>query len=1052
MYFYHLSEEKYRSLERKVTSDKKLVAILDHLKKGDYQIYYHYDKASGYITYYALSKEAEVDFLCFSLSSSKDFFYNVNCSIEEKEVSYAFAYYIASLDKDCDLETLERHYKDLYSSLIKISMMNKEEIKRYEDGRKALLSLKDTLLDSYNPLEKRELRFRYSFSLNPGKQFFLRLEAGFDKYYKIQNVSLFLEKVFANGTIKLGSKEIKGEGYCLNEDDAYILKFLYKKLSFLYGSNYPSLDEANFVDFLFLLKENGDLEIDNFHYKLPVVQKVYMGLDEKGRLISSYLESKPSNYYFSNKKALVINEDDASLALLEFLSRSDASLFRFKIENADFPYEALSDEFAKYITPLLSKDVNIDARFKEKHPNSDSSINFYLDYLDSEVLDCRTVYKIGYENVSKEEFFRANEINELRYERFSNALDSLSLLEAGIIKDQNIILNVLEANFDELRKTANLYISENLSKLSKKSLSTLQINAKSNENWFSLDVTSNDYKKEELLEIFNAYKKGKKFIKLNDSFLMLDSLNEETKELLDDFSYTDFGKKLPLSEALKLNRDIYKNVSLSDKLKTMFADLASYKKESLSSLDPKILSTLREYQKDGVRWLIAHDKYNLGGILADEMGLGKTLETIAFLNGRKIDKPILIVSPKSLIYNWENEFHKFDPKRNVCVVNGNVSERDRDIWKMKQSKEDAFIISYDTLRNDFEKLSEVSFSYLFLDEGQYISNAMAKKSKAAKSLSSEHRFVLTGTPIQNNLMDLWSIFDFLHPGYFPSFKDFKAEYGGYEFADEVSENKLRAKIAPFYLKRRKNEVLKELPPKEERELFVTLGDEQRKIYESYLLAARNALKESEEEKKKDLGKNKIAVLAALTRLRQIVVDPSVFLEGAPLGEKILFLTSKIVEAIEEGHKILVFSSFVKCLFHLEATLKNHGIKVSMIYGDTSATERIALSDDFNNKEEVKVMLVSLKAGGTGLNLVGADIVYHLDPWWNIASEEQASDRAHRIGQKKKVTIYKLIAKNTIEEKVLNLQKKKKDLSEILENNEGFFHESMTDEDIEYLLM
>ncbi len=331
-----------------------------------------------------------------------------------------------------------------------------------------------------------------------------------------------------------------------------------------------------------------------------------------------------------------------------------------------------------------------------------------------------------------------------------------------------------------------------------------------------------------------------------------------------------------------------------------------------------------------------------------------------------------------------------------------------------------------------------------MDEGQYIANALSQKARAVKSLKADYKFALTGTPIQNSLMDLWSIFDFLMPGYLKSFTEFKKVYAKYDLEKEDRDH-LEHIVSPFLLKRRKDDVLTELPGKIIQTQSLLMDEEETKLYQAYLLKTQKVF-----ENKDSRGKtNKIEVLSALTRLRQLCVDPSTFLDYKNISSKLDYTINLIKEATGKKHKIILFSSFTSVLSHIGKLLEKQKITYEEITGATSATKRLALAKDFNEKDDTKVMLVSLKAGGTGLNLIGGDIVIHLDPWWNIAAEDQASDRAYRIGQKKKVTIYKLVMKNTIEEKVLTLQEKKKDLSSIFDNVEG--KSSISDEDIAYLL-
>lgn len=350
-------------------------------------------------------------------------------------------------------------------------------------------------------------------------------------------------------------------------------------------------------------------------------------------------------------------------------------------------------------------------------------------------------------------------------------------------------------------------------------------------------------------------------------------------------------------------------------------------------------------------------------------------------------------------------------------------------------------MSYDTLRNDVEEIKDTEFSLVLLDEAQYIANAKALKTKAVKELHAISRIVLTGTPVQNSLNDLWSIFDFLLPGYFPPLSRYREQFGDLEFASEEARARLLAKIKPFLLGRKKNDVLKELPDKENIDIVLPMDEKQRIVYESHLAMARQYLSEKG---------GMMKALSMMTRLRQICITPSLFLEGEYTSSKISALVKALCELKESGRRAIVFSSFVTALSLIKDELEKVGLTSESITGKTSAKVRVILADRFNEDDSpIDVMLVSLKAGGTGLNLTGADTVFHLDPWWNIATERQAEDRAHRIGQKNKVTVFKFLIKDSIEEKVLALQKMKGLLIDL--TDEASLEGALTEEDYKFLL-
>ena len=558
-------------------------------------------------------------------------------------------------------------------------------------------------------------------------------------------------------------------------------------------------------------------------------------------------------------------------------------------------------------------------------------------------------------------------------------------------------------------------------------------------------VDNSIYTDEELKAILIGLKRKKKFVKIGNNFINL--LSDDTKEFynfakdFDLISENSLNKKkeVPLYYAFKAYGKDNNFLSMDNYLDEIFNDLKNFSDSKIEI--PSINGELRPYQVDGVKWLNTLYKYSLGGILADDMGLGKTIETIAFINTIKNDKPILIVSPKSLVFNWVSEFNKFAKDIPVYPIIGTVEERKKIIKKIKNDKFGVYFISYDSLRNEYENLLDFTFDLCILDEAQFIKNMHAKKTSAVKQINALHTIALTGTPIENNIYDLWSIFDFLMPHYLLDYEDFKDSFEN----DEEYYKIVKDKVAPFILRRRKEDVLKDLPEKYEVIITTEMSQEQRKLYDAFRLKAKEELKSSD-------GSKVMEVLSIITRLRQICVDPSTFVDNFT-GEsgKIATLKEIINDRMSEGHRFLIFSQFVSALNIVKEEIAKMGIKYFMITGETSAKERLAICNDFNNNEDFKIVLISLKAGGTGLNLVGADVVIHLDPWWNYSAQNQASDRAHRIGQTRTVEVIKLIAENSIEERVVNLQNEKKELVDKVISNDDSSIKSLSIKDLKSIL-
>jgi len=450
-----------------------------------------------------------------------------------------------------------------------------------------------------------------------------------------------------------------------------------------------------------------------------------------------------------------------------------------------------------------------------------------------------------------------------------------------------------------------------------------------------------------------------------------------------------------------------------------------FSKEVLE-LPKGLTANLRGYQMKGFQWISTLSAYGFGGILADEMGLGKTIQALSYLLKEKekgAREPSILVVPTSLVYNWEDEIRRFSPDLKTLTISGTKEEREEKAKKIQEF--DLVLTSYPLLRRDTELYKDQQFHACILDEAQHIKNKSSQSAKAVKSLRGKHRFVLTGTPLENNLTELWSIFDFLIPGYLGSYKSFTEKYQKpiNKNGDNFSLKKLKRKVDPFILRRLKADVLKELPDKMEGKVLVDMTKEQQKLYRLYLQRIKGEIEDVVEEK--GFNNSQIQILAGLTRLRQISCHPGVFIEDYHGGSGKLEALAEIVDlALESNHRLLIFSQFTGVLKKVREDLEKKGHRPLYLDGSIPMNQRGDLVKRFN-KGEVPIFLISLKAGGTGLNLTSADMVIHMDPWWNPAVENQATDRAHRIGQKKKVQVKKLIARGTVEEKIHLIQEQKK---------------------------
>jgi len=567
-------------------------------------------------------------------------------------------------------------------------------------------------------------------------------------------------------------------------------------------------------------------------------------------------------------------------------------------------------------------------------------------------------------------------------------------------------------------------------------------------NWLEFKFEMKGIADQEIREILGALEEKRKYYRLkNGSLLSLETREmEEIQRFLkavpiqdDDFEAT---LNMPMMEALPL-LDSFDDDEIYTAEESFRHFLDSIRNPSHLSIEvPHHLDTiLRDYQKQGFKWLKTLASYGFGGVLADDMGLGKTVQSIAFIVSelqkiRENKKPVLIVCPSSLTYNWLHEILKFAPELQAIVIDGKKDER-RALQKECEDM-DVLITSYPLLRRDIKWYESINFHTVFFDEAQAFKNPVTQTARAVKKLKADHRFGLTGTPVENSIEELWSIYYVVFPQLFKGLKEYS----------HLSRKDIARKVRPFLLRRVKEDVLAELPEKIEILESSELLPEQKKLYAAYLAKLRHdTLKHLD---KDTIRKNRIRILAGITRLRQICCHPALFVDGYK-GSSAKF--EQLLQIIEEsklsGRRVLIFSQFTKMLGLIGRELSSRGYTYFYLDGQTPTEERVELCQRFNVGER-ELFLISLKAGGTGLNLTGADTVILYDLWWNPAVEEQAADRAHRIGQKKVVQVIKLFARGTIEEKMNELQEKKRDLiTDLIDSEEKT---ALTEEDIRELLM
>ncbi len=948
-------------------------------------------------------------------------------------------------------------------------------------------------------LEPKMIYDKYHKSLR------LEVKIGNKRLYKIKNLSEFYNNMFYKQNYRYGAQlEFIHTKEAFAEESQPLLEFILEQAENIkhvnseanisyryYGKalseseiliNNTSLDEL--FDILkgqkVLVQKEYTEENIEFADRNPSIEfrlekdkeedyKLYIDLDEKIGQIS-ILEGKRYTY---------ILKDDGLYRCTKEFEQTTLKLFKIFKENfveEVYMHKEQLPELFSVVIPKIKNQIKISEETQqeiEEYRPEKLEVKAYLDvdehgYITADVRFC----------YGEEEIKALDEKTKIKAKRDiiaeTKAINMLSKTgfmiyeekELFILPQEDKIYEFLTVDVDEYMKKFEVLVTENFKSKQVRQPKVGAIGVKVENNVLSIDLSNLNVEPSELEEIMQKYTLKKKYHKLKDgSYLSLE--NNQDLEFLDkiatgmDINYKELetGKiKLPVHRTLYLN-SLLKNIenteiTKNNEYKEIVKGLDKENIEEEIQVPKSLENILRYYQKTGYKWLKVLDNYKFGGILADDMGLGKTIQMLAviisYIQGTKKEekKSTIVVCPSSLSLNWQNEASKFTNELKTMVIRGNAKEREAQIKQVENY--DLIITSYDLLKRDIEVYKEknYTFKYIIADEAQYLKNSNTQNAKAIKEINAETRYALTGTPIENSLAELWSIFDYIMPGYLFSYKKFKNAYEVpiVKDNDQKAMQRLKMLIEPFVLRRTKKQVLTELPDKSIAVLKNVMKEEQEKLYLSYL--AQTKMEVEQIINKNGFDKSKIQILAALTRLRQICCHPSLFIDGYNDGSSKLEQCIEIIqEATQSNHKILLFSGYTSMFEIIEKELKEKGIKYFKLTGSTKVDERIQLVDEFNSNEEIKVFLISLKAGGTGLNLTGADVVIHYDPWWNASAEGQATDRAYRIGQRRNVQVYKLITKNSIEEKIYELQQKKSELIDNVLDTQTTFVNKISKEDI-----
>ena len=779
------------------------------------------------------------------------------------------------------------------------------------------------------------------------------------------------------------------------------------------------------------------------------------------------LLGKSKIYIFYNQKIFALDkkENKELIKLLEIMEFAN----ELKIPEDKFT------DFSRFIFPKIEKYFSPENQQVEIVKNAvlvnKLASKMYLDVDDNgnitmQLKFCYNEYEFNVLDKDYLQYVKENKIERNIIEEkkvltriFEDGFELVNGKRYFVLKDLDEIYEFLSNKIESYMNDYEILVTDKFKSKEIKKPKLSSVSVKLDNGLLELDISKLDFNVNEIKNVLNNYRVKKKYYKLkNGDFLSLEK--NEDLEFLDNISSSfdiDYSKvnngtiKLPVSRSIYLNQLLDNNKEINSNKDNEFNKLVTnIENKNLSEnikINKEFEKVLRDYQKTGCKWLKVLEHYKFGGILADDMGLGKTIQVIALLaSDKKIGQTSIVVAPSSLVLNWKAEIEKWCPKLKVCIIRGNAESRKKLIDRYKEF--DVVLTSYDLLKRDVEQYEGNKFKYIIADEAQYIKNFNTQNATALKSLNGETKFALTGTPIENSVSELWSIFDFIMPGYLYSYNKFKKKFEEpiLKMEDKNALQRLKTLISPFILRRVKKDVLIELPEKNITVMKNEMTDEQEKIYMAYFAQTKKEV--NEELSANGFEKSKFKILMLLTRLRQICCHPSLFIENYNDGSgKLNQCLDIIEEAIASGHKILLFSSYTSMFGIIEEEFKKRDINYYKLTGSTPVSTRVDMVEEFNKNNDIKVFLISLKAGGTGLNLTGADVVIHYDPWWNLSAENQATDRAYRIGQRNSVQVYKLITTNSIEEKINNLQERKSEISEKLLSTEETFINKLSKEEI-----
>ncbi len=947
-------------------------------------------------------------------------------------------------------------------------LKEQQAAEKRKQKQQKLLSIGRSLMEQHKVLYEKELEAttqRSAYELEPevnveyNKDIVLSFRIGKDKKYVVQDIKHLLMCIEHKKEHSYG-KFLKFLHHidAFDEDAKKQIYFLYKVCAYYeyqaqqnYFYQPPSIKKHIIItnelldDFFDTYKEIEVSHLRLLEKQQPIKIQIEE-VDDMYRLSydgTEYMEGNSHAYQIVNegKDTLIIrntlDEKGHVLQLLRQLRQDDIIVLKEEYE-----------QFYKYVLSDIQAYISIHG--------VDLSTKVYEPYericLYGDIDEAGSIYvKLDCYN---EEGNRINGFDQHRVTNFTQDVVETYIKKFAQVIDYDAHLAYFDQDADDtftfmneglpfLSQYCEIYVSDALQKLKKQQSYSISLGVKMKNNLLEIDIESLQIPSEELSNVLQSYRKKRKFHRLKNGELL--NLQSEELQQLDTLLMSQHMQIQDIENG-RIQAPMYRMFSLDDEL-TEAKGLTVHREESFQQqisrfkdvkhinceIPQAYSSILRDYQKEGYKWLSVLRNYGFHGILADDMGLGKTLQVICMLEGLQEQGTSIVVCPSSLVYNWIDEIQKFSKNLKACCVVGNATNRKAliDTYEVY----DVIITSYDYIRRDIDIYEGKQFLYVILDEAQYIKNQRTKNAMSVKQLQSNYRLALTGTPIENSLAELWSIFDFLMPNYL-----FPYAYFQKQFETEIVKNHnvekqeaLKKLVSPFILRRNKQDVLTELPDKIEKTQYIEFEEEEQKLYLANLAKCNKQLQEMVQDDQPD----KIAILAMLTRLRQLCCEPRLMYDNIETPSSKMKACLELIETLRENkQKVLIFSGFTSVLELLANELTKRHISYYILTGSTNKEERRELVQRFQN-DDTMVFLISLKAGGTGLNLTAAQAVIHYDPWWNQSAQNQASDRAYRMGQQHNVQVFKLVMKNSIEEKIEQMQLRKKELANMfVENNEG----------------